>query len=237
VTRRCTLPYMLSPMEVTGRVRTHITQIATPRFAAQPDAAAAFLDLRSAAAREGFDIEPFSAFRDYKTQLRIWNHKFSGKKPLYTKEGEPRDFSQLNEEQIVRHILDWSALPGASRHQWGTEIDVIDRAAVVEGYVPQLLPQETTLGGVFHPLHLWLDQNIADYDFFRPYKRYQGGMFEEPWHLSYAPGSLSAIEALSVDLLVSVTEEAEILGKEVLMDIIPDIYKNHVLNFVGPDDQ
>lgn len=228
---------MLNSLEVTGRARTHVLQAENPRFAAQPQVVHAFLDLRNAAALEGFDIEPFSSFRDYKTQLRIWNNKFSGKKPLYTKNGEPRDYSALSSEQIIRHILNWSALPGASRHQWGTEIDVIDRAAVELDYVPQLLPQETMPGGVFHALHVWLDENISDFGFFRPYKRYQGGMYEEPWHLSYAPASLPAIEAVSIELLLEVTSAADILGKEEVLTLIPEIYESHVQNYVSPDDQ
>ena len=31
-------------------------------------------------------------------------------------------------------ILLWSALPGASRHHWGTDFDVFDRAAVPPDY-------------------------------------------------------------------------------------------------------
>lgn len=228
---------MLNSLEVTGRSRTHVLQAESPRFAAQPAVVTAFQELRAAAALEGFDIEPFSSFRDYKTQLRIWNHKFSGKKPLYTREGEPRNYSELSVEQIVRHILDWSALPGASRHQWGTEIDVIDRAAVSFDYSPQLLPLETNPGGVFYPLHVWLDEHIADFGFFRPYKRYQGGMYEEPWHLSYAPASLSAIQSVSIDLLMQVTSESDIQGKDVVLGLIPQIYENHVLNYVSPDAQ
>ena len=37
-------------------------------------------------------------------------------------------------------ILEWSALPGASRHHWGSEFDVFDLAALPEGYRVQLLP-------------------------------------------------------------------------------------------------
>lgn len=228
---------MFNELEITGRSRTHITQMYEPRFAAHPEAVAAFMEMRAAASNDGFELQPFSTFRDYKTQLRIWNHKYLGKKPLYDIDGNIRDFVALNEDQIIEHILDWSALPGGSRHQWGTEIDVVDKAVMMDGYTPKLLPEETVSGGIFHPLHCWLDENIEKFGFFRPYKFYKGGMFPEPWHLSYAPISMEAIKCVNIDLLLAVTKESNILGKDKVIDLIPNIYENHILNYVGPDEQ
>ena len=74
---------MLTDLELTGRTRSHVVQYTAPRFAAQPQAAEAFLAMRAAAQKDGIDMQPFSTFRDFNTQLRIWNHKFAGKKPLY----------------------------------------------------------------------------------------------------------------------------------------------------------
>jgi len=228
---------MFNDFEITGRVRTHIIQVNEPRFAAHKQTVDAFLAMRVAASKDGIELVPFSTFRDYKTQLRIWNHKYTGKKPLYDIDGNIRDFDSLTESQIIGHILDWSALPGGSRHQWGTEIDVVDKAAMPVGYAPKLLPEETLPGGIFYPLHCWLDENISKFDFFRPYKFHKGGMFPEPWHLSYAPVSMQAINCVNIDLLMEVTKESHILGKEKVLKLIPSIYESHILNFVGPDDQ
>ncbi len=226
---------MFNKYEITGRTRTHIKQIIEPRFAGHPEVVEAFLELREAAAKDGIDLIPFSSFRDFKTQLRIWNHKFSGKKPLYDRNGRVRDFNSLGEEQLIWHILDWSALPGGSRHQWGTEIDVVDKAVMPEGYEIKLLPEEVEPGGLFHPLHGWLDQNISRFGFFRPYKYFQGGMFPELWHLSYAPISMKAIEDLSVSILEEVLAEIDILGKELVLKLLPEIYEKHILNYVKPE--
>ena len=228
---------MFNEFEITGRARTHIIQVGDPRFAAHKEVVDAFMEMRVAARKDGIDLAPFSTFRDYKTQLRIWNNKYIGKKPLYDIDGNVRDFASLTEDQIIAHILDWSALPGGSRHQWGTEIDVVDKAAMSDGYTPKLLPEETIHGGIFHPLHCWLDENISKFNFFRPYKFNKGGMFPEPWHLSYAPVSMEAIKCVSIDLLIAVTKESAILGKEKVVELIPSIYENHILNFVGPDEQ
>lgn len=228
---------MLNEFEVTGRTRTHVVQILEPRFAAQPEVVQAFLAMRAAAALDGFNLHPFSTYRDYETQLRIWNNKFSGKKPLYDLQGDVRDFASLTERQVVEGILNWSALPGGSRHQWGTEIDVVEGSAVAAGYSPKLLPEETAVGGIFRDLHLWLDQNIAKFGFFRPYNYFKGGMYPEPWHLSYAPASMEAIKAVTPELLAEVTRAADIQGKTVALELIPSIYENHILNYVSPDKQ
>ncbi|WON87169.1 M15 family metallopeptidase [Delftia sp. UGAL515B_04] len=193
--------------------------------------------MRNDAKKSGIDLLPFSSFRDFRTQLRIWNGKFSGKKPLYDINGVPRDKANLDDAQVIDCILNWSALLGGSRHQWGTEIDVVDGAAMPVGYEPKLLPEETVKGGVFHPLHLWLDENIAKYGFFRPYKFFKGGMYPEPWHLSYAPLSTKALKQVSPELLRDAVIDAEILGKTLVLKRISEIYEQHILNIVSPDEQ
>jgi len=228
---------MFTELEITGRARTHVVQLLEPRFAAHPQAAEAFMDMRAEARLAGIDLLPFSSFRDFKTQLRIWNYKYLGKKPLYDENGRVRDYASLSEEEIIRHILDWSALPGGSRHQWGTEIDVVDGAAMPEGYEPKLLPEEVGEGGIFHSLHDWLDANIARFGFFRPYKYYRGGMYPEAWHLSFAPLSLEAIKLVTPELLGAVLREADIEGREQVLEMLPEIYQKHVLNIVGPQEQ
>ena len=231
------MTHLLNEMELTGRTRTHVIQFSEPRFAAQREAGEAFLAMRADAKHAGIDLAPFSSFRDFQTQLRIWNDKFTGKKPLYDMEGKPREFSSLSPTQIIDCILNWSALPGGSRHQWGTEIDVVDAAVMPSGYRPKLLPEEVAPGGIFWDLHRWLDEHITKYGFFRPYKLYKGGMYPEPWHLSYAPLSMPAVRQITVDLLTRIVQEADILGKELVLEKVPSIHKDHILNFVSPEEQ
>ncbi|HEY0063814.1 MAG TPA: M15 family metallopeptidase [Telluria sp.] len=228
---------MFNAFELTGRARSHVSQYLAPRFAAHPQAGAAFLAMREAALADGFDLSPFSTYRDYATQLRIWNNKFSGKKPLYDMAGQVRDTRAFTPDQIIDCILNWSALPGGSRHQWGTEIDVVDAAVMPPGYAPRLLPEEVAPGGLFHPMHCWLDQNMDRFGFFRPYRFYKGGMYPEPWHLSYAPVASVALGLVTPDLLRRVTREADILGKELILPRIEQIYEQHVMNIVAPGER
>jgi hypothetical protein len=62
-------------------------------------------------------------------------------------------------------------------------------------------------------------------------------MYPEPWHLSYAPLSMQVVKLVTPELLTRITLEAEILGKELILKRISDIYVNHVTNFVLPDEQ
>jgi LAS superfamily LD-carboxypeptidase LdcB len=150
----------------------------------------AWRELAAAARSAGFDLAIASGYRDYQRQLAIWNGKASGQRPLLDGDGRPLQARGLGEWALAQAILRWSALPGASRHHWGSDLDVYDRAAVAAGYQVQLTPAEVADGGPFGTLHRWLDERIARDDcfgFFRPYPLDRGGIAPERWHLSYAP--------------------------------------------------
>ena len=224
----------MNELELTGRVRTHIEQIEDPRVALHRDAVEPFLALRAAAAKEGLDVAPFSAFRDFHQQLEIWNRKFRGERPLYDRDGNLREHAALSEPQLVEAILVWSAVPGASRHHWGSEIDVYDRAALPEGYRVRLLPEEYVPGGVFERLALWMDENLSRFDFFRPYDRDRGGVYPEPWHISYAPVSSLALTALTPEVVAGALREEEVLGKELVLERMAEIWRTYVANVAIP---
>ncbi len=224
----------LSPEQLTGRARSHVRDFEAPHFTLQPAAAAAFLQLRQAAASAGLDLIPLSSFRDFEHQCRIWNGKFSGARPLQDRDGQRLDVSQLSEEQIVRAILHWSAVPGASRHHWGTDIDVIDQAALPPGQRPQLEPAEYAAGGVFARLDQWLSENCSRSGFFRPYDLDRGGVQPEPWHLSYAPLAHPALAALTPTVLAAAVEAAELAGQATLRRWLPQIHAQYVQAVARP---
>jgi LAS superfamily LD-carboxypeptidase LdcB len=228
---------MFSDLEITGRNRTHVVQYELPRYAATPATAAAFMGLRAAARADGIDLLPYASYRDFNAQLRLWNKKFAGKKTLYDLDEKVRDFSALSEQELVWAILNWHSLPGTSRRHWGTDIDVVDQAVMAPGYKPTLLPSEAGEGGLFHPLHRWLDSHIEAHGFFRPYQAETaaaGGMYPEPWHLSYAPESAGIEQRLQLDLVAACISEADILGKQTILAMLPDILARHVRNVAPP---
>jgi LAS superfamily LD-carboxypeptidase LdcB len=162
--------------------------------------------------------------------VRIWNMKYRGERPLYDAEGNVRDHASLNPGELVEGILCWSALPGASRHHWGTDIDVIDRAAMPDNFRYKLVPEEYAPGGVFHALNVWLDANIGRFGFYRPYAQYHGGVHPEPWHLSYAPIATEALSLLTPELVAETVRDSDVLGKDEVLARLPAIYRTYVVN-------
>jgi LAS superfamily LD-carboxypeptidase LdcB len=224
---------MLNDLELTGRARTHVTQRDDLGAAIHPEALECFLTMKEEGAREGLDIAITSGFRDFAAQQRIWDLKWSGQRPLFDSKGRVRQ-PPLEPHDLMEAILCWSALPGASRHHWGTELDVIDRAAMPEGYRVQLLPQEAAPGGVFHRLHCWLDANIERFGFFRPYCTPRGGVQPEAWHLSYAAVAVPALAALTPDLIAGALRESDMLGKEIVLESLGDLHQRYVANIDPP---
>ena len=224
----------MTPAELTGQVRTHIADLADPPCALHASVIAPFVNLRRAALADGFDLIPVSGFRDFARQLAIWNGKFSGATPLYDALGRPLDATRLSPPQRIGAIVQWSAIPGASRHHWGTDLDLIDRRAVGPGYRVQLTAAEFTLPGPFAPLAQWLEINAARFGFFRPFRGVLSGVQPEPWHFSFAPIAEYARRALTPALLRTALDEAPLLGKEYVLEHLDELHARYVASIDWP---
>lgn len=226
---------MLNELELTGRARTHVVQRDDLKAALQRDTLEPFLAMRDAAMREGIAIRIVSAFRDFAAQQSIWDRKYRGERPLYDADGNVREHAKLSPAELVDAIVCWSAVPGGSRHHWGTEIDVIDGAALPAGYRVRLLPDEAAPGGVFHRMHQWLDANMARFGFFRPYRNFRGGVHPEPWHLSYAPVAVGALQALTPEVFAEAVRSSDMLGRELVLARCGELYLQYVANVDTPE--
>lgn len=224
----------MNELEITGRARTHVVDLEQLGCSLHYEAVASFLAMRDAAQAAGIDLAVRSAFRDYATQLTIWNRKWRGERPLLSRTGVELKRSQLADTDMVDAILTWSSIPGGSRHHWGTEVDVFDASAVPSGYQVRLVPEEYTADGMFARLSTWLDANLARFGFFRPYRTDRGGYSPEAWHLSYAPVSLPALETLSLTVLRRTLSESDVEGKAYVLDRLPEIFTRYVLNIDAP---
>lgn len=218
----------LSPLELTGRASTHVQAVAELGCVLHPQAASALLALRGAARQEGIELQAVSGFRDFARQLAIWNDKFSGARTLLSAESKPLQAAGLSETERVAAILVWSALPGASRHHWGSDFDVIDRGALEAGARVELLNTDYGPGGRYARLSSWLGGHAHHYGFYLPYDRYRGGVQPEPWHLSFAPVATPALAAMSVDLLTEALSGAELAGRDTVLRELPRLYERYV---------
>ncbi len=218
----------MTPAELTGRARTHVLEVAQPGCTLHAEVVKPFLNMRGAAAAAGFDLTPVSSFRDFDRQLSIWNGKFSGDRPLIDAAGRALDAGRLSPPERVAAILLWSALPGASRHHWGTDLDIIDAGAVPAGYRVQLVQEEFDDGGPFAPLADWLNTHAPRYGFFRPFRGVLSGVRAEPWHFSFAPLAESARRALTPAVLAAALAESAMLGKDVVMAQLDGLHARYV---------
>lgn len=139
----------LTPEQLTGRDESHIEW--HDKIGLIPECWRAFEALQARAAEAGFDLQAASGYRSFDRQLMIWNAKAGGERVVHDDDNCPIHMHDLDDVDKVCAILRFSALPGASRHHWGTDLDVFDAAAMPEDYRLQLSPQEVAEDGMFGP--------------------------------------------------------------------------------------
>ncbi len=140
------------------------------------EALAAFEDMATAALKAKVELNITSATRNFEYQKDLWNKKWEG---ITFEDGKNLLKSIPDEPERFAKILEYSAVPGASRHHWGTEVDI-------NGVNPNYF--ETEAG---EKVYQWLVANAPSYGFCQPYtKKGQDrptGYNEEKWHWSYLP--------------------------------------------------
>lgn len=225
-------PNNLSFSELTGRSENHLQYSPLFDCLLQRQACASLKQLKDRAERElGIDLQVASGFRSYQRQLAIWQGKAGGRRPVMDLQGEQElDISCLSEVELCHSILRWSALPGASRHHWGSEVDVFDAAGLEPGYQLQLSPWEYSADGPFARLSGWLDAVLAEpaCAWFRPYATDTGAVAAEPWHISYQP--IASICAASFDQQVfeQNIRQADLALHQTLLDNVEDLYHRYI---------
>jgi LAS superfamily LD-carboxypeptidase LdcB len=219
----------LNGLQLTGRDRGHIVTLSEPRCMLHAAAVRPFLAMRDAAMRDGFDLAPVSSFRDFARQRLIWNSKYRGERPARDRRGRPVKMGALDPGARVETILLWSALPGASRHHWGSDIDVADGKVIAAGYEPRLEVEEYRRGGPFAALSAWLSANMRRFGFYRPYTQRGAGVQPEPWHISFAPIARPALQRMTVRLLAEAIAGNGVDGEAEILARLPSIRERYVL--------
>lgn len=193
----------------------------------------ALAELKAAAARNGFELAVASGFRGFELQREIWNEKARCERTLLDDEERAIDAMALDPDARMFAILRWSALPGGSRHHWGTDVDVFDRVALPTGQ-PMLRRDETVPGAIFGALHAWLDANAQRYGFYRPYDQDRGGVSPEPWHLSHIELSGALRAQVTPDVLERTVRGGGLELEDSVLRHLDLIYRRYVNNVASP---
>jgi LAS superfamily LD-carboxypeptidase LdcB len=152
-------------------------------FQLRLEAANAITEMMEAAYKDGLLIWCSSSYRSFFAQKEIWNNKFS----FFSKEIK-------DQKNVFDEVIKYSAIPGTSRHHWGTDIDVIDSLGYPNSY--PLSTQNFISHGEYQYLQYWLEKNASKFDFYEVYtdNKNRTGFLYEPWHYSYAPLSKLILE-------------------------------------------
>ena len=183
-----------------------------------------FLEMKNAASREKLDIKIVSSYRDFYRQKGIWERKYK----QYTNDG-------LAPQQAISKIIEYSTIPGTSRHHWATDIDIIDGAAGYSGN--DVLDAKKFHGdGPFRPLKEWLDENVNTYGFYLVYTDNPGrkGFKYEPWHYSYAPVSVPMLDAYKKLKVKEIITAEKIAGAAHFTDDFIEMYRKENILDINP---
>lgn len=174
----------------------------------------AFLKMHNAAGKDGIELIIVSAFRDFDHQKRIWENKWTGRQIL---SGNIIATDIMDSEERAMEILKFSAMPGTSRHHWGTDIDM------------NSLNNNYFASGRGMREYEWLVDHAHKFGFCQPYthknEERQSGYEEEKWHWSYKP--VSSVYLKYFQQLVSYDDITGFEGQETAPQI--NIIKNYVL--------
>ncbi|MCB1138028.1 MAG: M15 family metallopeptidase [Leptospiraceae bacterium] len=113
-----------------------------------------------------------SATRPFYSQKGIWEAKWNGERKVNGK-----DLRTIKDPlDRARTILEYSSMPGTSRHHWGTDFDI------------NSLNPAYYKSGVGKRIYEWMLANAPDFGFCLVYTEGRnGGYHWEPWHWSYRP--------------------------------------------------
>jgi zinc D-Ala-D-Ala carboxypeptidase len=193
--------------------------IAGSRVWGQKDAVAAFVRMAEAAAVNGYKLKVVSAFRSFGDQKQIWDDKWTGK-TLVEKRKLPQTVPDPRKRALK--ILEFSSMPGTSRHHWGTDFDLNN------------LNNSWFKSGEGAHIYDWLTLHAAEFGFCQVYspkgEDRPAGYEEEKWHWSYLPVASWYLKQYPVD--VGYDRLTGFEGSSVAKDI--DVIKNYVQG-INPD--
>ena len=173
-----------------------------------------FILMYDSAVKEGIFLKIRSATRNFDNQKRIWENKWTGKTIL---EDNINAATDIKDDLIrAKKILEYSSMPGTSRHHWGTDMDF------------NAFENSWFESGEGLKLYNWLLEHASEFGFCQPYTKMgsdrQIGYFEEKWHWTYMPVSVKLTELAKLNLKNEMI--SGFLGAETTLKI--DVVQNYI---------
>jgi len=130
----------------------------------------AFLEMAEAASKDDIHLQIISGTRTFDQQKEFWEYKIKA-----ISQNKFEKMSTFQKNKVIKHVLQFTAMPGTSRHHWGTEIDIVSSDPVF--YQSQEGKE----------LYKWMLRNAGDFGFRQVYNDNvsRSGHQAEPWHWSY----------------------------------------------------
>ncbi|MGI9527673.1 MAG: M15 family metallopeptidase [Weeksellaceae bacterium] len=188
------------------------------------EASEALKNMLAAASKDGFKPYVVSSYRSYNHQKRIWDNKYN----KFTKSG-------LSPEQAIAKIIQYSTIPGTSRHHWGTDFDIIASAKNIPSN--PLNEKHFNMGGPYYEFKLWLNDHAKGFGFYEVYTDKPGrkGFEYEPWHFSYAPTSCEMFKQYLDKEVLGELYGSNIAGAKYLTQEFLTQYLNENLLDINPE--
>lgn len=223
-------------LEALGLCESHLEQYIDPRghqHLLHQSMISPWQALEAQVRAAGFELAIASSYRSFSRQQSIIEKKWRGELVVRDSLSQILNIDDMAAVDKLMAILRWSALPGASRHHWGCDVDVYDQASLAEGYQIQLISEEFEGDGPFAAMHDFIDELMLDpaFPFFRPYAIDSGGVAPERWHLSYAPVAREYQHCLNPAIVLAALKANKVLGDDitVVASLIDEIMARFVM--------
>ena len=144
----------------------------------------AFKKMHVAAKSENIELVIRSATRNFDYQKGIWERKWTGTTKIENDKNAALAYPAYNKR--AQKILEYSSMPGTSRHHWGTDIDLNN------------FENDYFESGQGLKEYDWLTANASSFGFCQVYTKKgalrPNGYNEEKWHWSYLPVAKKLIQ-------------------------------------------
>lgn len=190
------------------------------RYGLLKEASVSFESMKKEAKKKGIQLHITSAYRNYTKQTEIWNNKYD----RYKAKG-------IKGEAIIHKITEFSAMPGTSRHHWGTDADILD-LSVPQPKNPLEPSHYISSKGVYHKLYDFMQHNSEKFGFYEAYTddSLRTGYEFEPWHYSFKKISKPLLKAYNESVTLQDVKSPQLKGHELITEAF---FKDYVKKYVN----